>query len=114
VAVAFRKFGIPVRFWFDLQRHVDRPCGYRKRFTPTTTLFVQGKGGTNPFVVASSTGSAMLTVAQNGSTTLSLVGQRQCPANNGALFIGPISLTADVSGVLPLAMAVSRRPPSAT
>ncbi len=33
--------------------------------TPTTTLFVQGKGGTSPFTVASSTGTAMLTVTQN-------------------------------------------------
>ena len=35
--------------------------------TPTTTLFVQGKGGTNPFAIASSTGSTLLTVTQSGN-----------------------------------------------
>ncbi len=35
--------------------------------TPTTTLFVQGKSGTNPFVIASSTGTQMMTVLQNGN-----------------------------------------------
>ncbi len=39
--------------------------------TPTTTLFIQGKGGTNPFVIASSTGSALFTVAQNGNVGIS-------------------------------------------
>ena len=35
--------------------------------TPTTTLFVQGKGGTNPFTIASSTGTALITVTQAGN-----------------------------------------------
>ncbi len=35
--------------------------------TPTTTLFVQGKGGVNPFVVASSTGTQLLTLTQAGN-----------------------------------------------
>lgn len=35
--------------------------------TPTTTLFVQGKGGTNPFAIASSTGTQLLTVTQAGN-----------------------------------------------
>lgn len=35
--------------------------------TPTTSLFVQGKGGTNPFAIASSTGSQLLTVTQSGN-----------------------------------------------
>jgi hypothetical protein len=35
--------------------------------TPTTTLFVQGKGGTNPFAISSSTGSQLLTVTQAGN-----------------------------------------------
>jgi hypothetical protein len=35
--------------------------------SPTTTLFVQGNGGTNPFAVASSTGTNMLTLLQDGS-----------------------------------------------
>src|SRR6185369_8083728 len=34
---------------------------------PTTTLFVQGKGGTNPFAIASSTGTQLLTVTQAGN-----------------------------------------------
>ena len=34
--------------------------------TPTTTLFVQGKGGTNPFAIASSTGAQLVTVTQQG------------------------------------------------
>lgn len=34
--------------------------------SPSTTLFVQGKGGTNPFAVASSTGTQMLTLTQAG------------------------------------------------
>jgi hypothetical protein len=35
--------------------------------TPTTTLFVQGKGGTNPFGIASSTGTQLVTVTQAGN-----------------------------------------------
>lgn len=35
--------------------------------TPTTTLYVQGKGGTNPFAIASSTGTQLLTVTQTGN-----------------------------------------------
>lgn len=38
--------------------------------TPTTTLFVQGKGGTNPFAVASSTGTALFTVLSTGQAVL--------------------------------------------
>ncbi len=38
--------------------------------TPTSTLFLQGKSGTNPFVIASSTGTAMLTVTQAGNLTI--------------------------------------------
>jgi hypothetical protein len=34
--------------------------------TPSTTLFVQGKAGTNPFAIASSTGTQLLTVTQAG------------------------------------------------
>jgi hypothetical protein len=34
--------------------------------TPTTTLFVQGKSGTNPFAIASSTGTQLVTVTQDG------------------------------------------------
>jgi hypothetical protein len=35
--------------------------------TPITTLFVQGKSGTNPFEVASSTGAGLMVVQQNGN-----------------------------------------------
>ncbi len=35
--------------------------------TPTTTLYVQGTGGTNPFAIASSTGVNLVTVLQNGN-----------------------------------------------
>lgn len=35
--------------------------------SPSTTLFIQGKGGTNPFAIASSTGDQMLTFLQNGN-----------------------------------------------
>jgi hypothetical protein len=51
--------------------------------TPTTTLFVQGKGGTNPFAIASSTGTQLLTLTQSGNlgigtttpgNTLSVIG----------------------------------------
>ena len=35
--------------------------------TPYTTLTIQGKGGTNPFTIASSTGAQLFTVLQSGS-----------------------------------------------
>jgi hypothetical protein len=35
--------------------------------SPTTTLFVQGSGTTNPFAVASSTGTQLLTVTTSGN-----------------------------------------------
>ena len=35
--------------------------------SPTTALFVQGSGGTNPFAIASSTGTNLVTVLQNGN-----------------------------------------------
>ncbi len=35
--------------------------------TPIATLNVQGQGGTNPFVVSSSTGASMITLLQNGN-----------------------------------------------
>ena len=35
--------------------------------TPYTTLTIQGKGGTNPFTIASSTGAQLFTILQNGN-----------------------------------------------
>lgn len=35
--------------------------------SPATTLYVKGNGGTNPFSIASSTGTDMVTVLQNGN-----------------------------------------------
>lgn len=35
--------------------------------SPSTTLFIQGKGGTNPFAIASSTGASMFSLLQNGN-----------------------------------------------
>ncbi len=42
---------------------------------PTTTLYVQGKAGTNPFVVASSTGSLLLSVLQSGTVAVGSASQ---------------------------------------
>lgn len=74
--------------------------------TPTSKLFVQGSGGTNPFVIASSTGVAMLTVAQTGSTTIANL-TSALPVRStsgGSLFNGAIALGgSDVSGTLPIA-----------
>lgn len=39
--------------------------------TPSSTLFVQGSGTTNPFIVASSTGTQLLTVSPAGNLTAS-------------------------------------------
>lgn len=68
--------------------------------SPTATVFVQGSGVINPFVVASSTGSALLTVAPNGSTTLSSLGTGVVRSATGGLFNGLVGLTTDVTGVL--------------
>ena len=38
--------------------------------TPTTTLFVQGKAGVNPFNVASSTGTSLFSINQGGLTVV--------------------------------------------
>ncbi len=65
--------------------------------TPTTTLFVQGKGGTNPFVIASSTGVQLLTVAQNGSTTISSLGSGLVRSSNGSLFNGAADISSDTN-----------------
>jgi hypothetical protein len=35
--------------------------------SPTSSFFIQGIGGTNPFAIASSTGASMLTLLQNGN-----------------------------------------------
>ena len=39
--------------------------------TPTTTLFIQGKAGTNPFAIASSTGTQLLTDTLKRATSAS-------------------------------------------
>lgn len=63
--------------------------------TPTTTLFVQGKSGTNPFSVASSTGTQILTVLQNSSV---VIGTSSNPFINMSLVIangaGGLALTS--------------------
>jgi hypothetical protein len=59
--------------------------------TPSTTLFVQGKGGTNPFTVASSSGTQFITVTQTGNVGIgtSTPGyaklQVNAPSGNGNL-----------------------------
>jgi hypothetical protein len=60
--------------------------------SPVTTLFVQGKGGTNPFAVASSSGLQMLTVTQSGdvgigtSTPTALLAIQGTPGSTSQLF----------------------------
>lgn len=41
--------------------------------TPSTTLFVQGKGGTNPFAIASSTGSLVFQILSSGDVSISSI-----------------------------------------
>ena len=52
----------------------------------TVTFNVQGVAGLNPFVVASSTGTALLTIGQNGSTTISSLGTGIVRATSGSLY----------------------------
>ena len=71
--------------------------------TPTSTLFVQGSGATIPLTVVSSTGSTLFQVAANGSTTLSSLGNGLVKSSGGSLYNGLVSLTSDISGILPIA-----------
>ena len=41
--------------------------------SPTSTLFVQGTGATNPFTIASSTGTQLLTVLPNGNVGIGIM-----------------------------------------
>lgn len=71
--------------------------------TSSTYAFnIQGSGALNPFQVTSSTGTSLLNVAANGSTTISSLGTGLVRSNSGSLFNGLASLSADVSGVLPV------------
>jgi hypothetical protein len=74
--------------------------------TPSAQLAIQGTSTAptaNPLVIASSTGSALLTVASNGSTTIASLSQA-LPVRttaSGQLFNGAIVLgSSDVTGVL--------------
>ncbi|MBL8030735.1 MAG: hypothetical protein JNK33_00195, partial [Candidatus Doudnabacteria bacterium] len=67
--------------------------------TPTTTLFVQGKAGTNVLNIVSSTGSSMLAISQNGNVGIG-------NANPSASFevkvgaaTGAIQLTGGATGL---------------
>lgn len=51
--------------------------------TPTNKLFVQGAGGANPFVVASSTGSTMMSLSQAGVLNLSALSDGCLQASSG-------------------------------
>src|ERR1035437_849736 len=51
--------------------------------SPTSTLFVQGSGSNNPFVVASSTGTQLLTVLPNGNVGIGTTSPTQALAVNG-------------------------------
>lgn len=56
--------------------------------TPVATLSIQGKGGVNPFLISSSTGTSMLTVSQNGSTTIPSLGAGCVNSTSaGALYV---------------------------
>lgn len=76
--------------------------------TPTSTLFVQGTGGTNPFAIASSTGTQLLTVTQAGNVGIGTVSPAQALDVNGNILVegtnriffasGGSSLYQDVSG----------------
>lgn len=73
----------------------------------TVTFNIQGNAGTaNPFLISSSTGTALLTVAPNGSTTIASL-TNALPVRStagGALYNGAIVLGgSDVSGLLPSA-----------
>ncbi|MGD0200409.1 MAG: hypothetical protein ABSD27_06625, partial [Bryobacteraceae bacterium] len=74
--------------------------------TPSAQLAIQGTSTAptaNPLLIASSTGSALLTIASNGSTTIASLGQA-LPVRttaSGQLFNGTILLgSSDVTGVL--------------
>lgn len=74
--------------------------------TSLVSFNVQGSGSRNPFNVASSTGTALFTIATNGSTTISSL-TNALPVRStsgGFLFNGAINLAgSDVTGVLPVA-----------
>jgi hypothetical protein len=55
--------------------------------TPSTTLFVQGKAGTNPFQIASSTGNPMLSVYQSGNL---VIATSTIPSTNNGPFTSSI------------------------
>lgn len=50
--------------------------------TPSTTLFIQGKSGTNPFAIASSTGTQLLTVTQAGNVGIGTTNPTEVNANS--------------------------------
>ncbi len=75
--------------------------------TPTTTLFVQGKGGTSPFTIASSTGSPLLTVNQGGNiifgvapstTSYSIQGTTQTETGGAGNLISITGATGNATG----------------
>lgn len=71
--------------------------------TPTALLTVQGTSGstTDLFNVASSTNSSLFKVASNGSTTIiSLTAGVVQSTSNGNLYISPVALGTQISGVL--------------
>lgn len=52
----------------------------------TVSFNIQGTGSLNPFRVASSTGTAMLTIAVNGSTTIASLGTGIVRSSSGSLY----------------------------
>ncbi|MCX7123935.1 MAG: hypothetical protein NTV32_09810, partial [Gammaproteobacteria bacterium] len=55
--------------------------------SPLATLAVTGTSTINPFVVSSSSGSSLFTIAPTGSTTISNLGTGIVQSSNGSLFI---------------------------
>ena len=78
--------------------------------SPLTTLFVQGKGGTNPFAIASSTGSQMFAVTQAGNVGIGTTTPHVRLSLSGDSYLGgnvTATGTLAVSGLATLSSGLS-------
>src|ERR1035437_4845826 len=69
--------------------------------SPTSTLLVQGSGSNNPFVIASSTGTQLLTVLPNGNVGIGMTAPAyKLTINAGTETANQAALSSTVSNVL--------------